>query len=83
MILDIVFLQNMQIIIHGKCQIRFSTSKIQNRDLSVLLKFWKNILNKFQKPVDLPEFIKSGMYNFSILCHHTQILEKWNRNSFL
>ena len=62
----------------------FSTSKIQNRDLSVFLKFWKNILNKFRKNRLICRNLSNlECTSFSILCHHTQILEKWNRNSFL
>ena len=36
---DIILLQLMQIIIHGKCQVRFAASEIQDRKLPVSVQF--------------------------------------------
>ena len=65
-----------EIIIHRKCKIGLSTAKIQDCNLPVFRKFGKNIPNKFQKTVDLPEFIISGSNYLSIFCHNSQIHQK-------
>ena len=68
----------MQIVIHGKCKIRLATSKVKDRNLPILWKFRKNVLNEFQKSVDLAELVESGMHHFSFLRHHAKICEKWH-----
>ena len=77
----VIFFQFMQIIIHGKCEIRFTTAKIQDCKFSSLIKLRQYILDKFQEPVDLPEFVEFRMHDLSILCHNTKILKKWYRDS--
>ena len=71
----------MQVIIHGKCKIRLSTAKIQDRKFSSLIQFRKDIFDKFQKTVDLTELIGFCTHNLSILRHNSKILKKRHRDS--
>ena len=80
---DRVFLQNMKIIIHRKGQIRFSTSKINDRVRPVRVKIRKYIFDKFQEAVDLAEFIVAGFHNFAFCRHDTEIYQKWDWDAFL
>ena len=77
--IDIVSFEFFQIVIHGKCQIRFATSEIQNRDLPFSGQRRKNILNKFQKTVDLLKFVIRSIVDFALAVHHTEIHKKRNR----
>ena len=79
---DIVFFQLMQIIIHGKCEIRFSASEIEDRKLSLLIELRKDIFDKFQEPVDLAEFVRLRPDDLPVLCHHPQISEERHRDPF-
>ena len=79
---DIVFLQFMQIIIHGKCQIRLATSKIKNCNFPVFWKLRQHIFYKFKKTVDLPELVKLRMHDLPIGSHNTQITQKRHHGSF-
>ena len=73
----------MQIIIQCKGQVRFSTAKINDIHGSLFRKCRQNILHKFQITVNLPEFIISGMNNFSFPGLYSQIYQKGNRLIFL
>ena len=77
---NVVILKFMQIIVHCKCQIRLPASEIQDRHFPFLIQSRKNILDKFQKTVDLPELIKLCAHDFPILRHHAEILKKRNRD---
>ena len=80
---DRIFLQNMKIIIHRKGQIRFSTSKINDRIRPVRIEIRKYILNKFQETVDLAKFVVAGFHNFAFCRHDTEIYQKWDWDAFL
>ena len=80
---DLVPSHLMQKIIHGKGQVRLPASEIQNRDLPVFRKLRKDILDKFQIPVDLAEFVESGADNLSLLRHDSKITQERNIHSFL
>ena len=71
----------MQIIIYGKCQIRFPASEVQYRKLPVFIKLRQNVFDKFQEPVNLPEFIKPGIHDLALFCHNSKLQKKRNRNS--
>ena len=85
----IQFLKDMQIIIDGKGQVGLAAAKIQDGNLPVRLLFLdlpapffkgrKNILDKLQKTVDLPELIISFPYDFPFLCHYAQVNQERNR----
>ena len=79
----VIFFQFMQIIIHGKCQIRFPASKIKYRQLPPFIQPGQNIFDKLQKTVDLSELVSFRPDDLPIPCHHTQILQKRNRDSLL
>ena len=75
-------MQNLQIIIQGKRQIRFAAAKIQDRHFPVFWKLFPDILDKFQEAVDLPEFVIFGMDDLSIRSHDSQIYQKRHRRAF-
>ncbi len=72
----------MQIIIHGKSQIRLTAAKVNNMHRMILGQEWPNVLNKLQKTVDLTELIVPRRYHFSFFGLHSQIHQKGNRTSF-
>ena len=71
----------MQIIIHRKCQIRFSTSKIKDCNFSPLIKLRKNILNKFKETVNLSKLVKLRPHNLPFFGHNPKISQKRNHCS--
>ena len=71
-----------QIIIHGKRQIRLPAAKIHNRIRPLPRELRKNILNKLQKPVDLPELIILPLHHPAVPRHNSQIHQKRNRLAF-
>ena len=79
---DVVSFEFFQIIIHGKCQIRFATSEIQDRDLPFSGQRRKNVLDKLQKTVDLLKFVIRSIVDFPFAVHHSEIHKKRNRRSF-
>ena len=80
--IDIVSFEFFQIIIHGKGQIRFATSEIQNRDLPFSGQRRKNILDKFQKTVDLLKFVIRSIVDFALTVHHAKVHKKRNCRPF-
>ena len=62
--------------VHSKGQVGFSAAEIQNRHFPVPWKLREDILNKFQKTVDLAKFIIFCMDNFPILGLDSQIHQK-------
>ena len=72
----------MQIVIHCKGQIRLSASKIDHRDLPVPAQHRADILDKFQKTVDLAEFIILCLYDLPFHRHHAKLYKKRHRLTF-
>ena len=79
---DIITLKFSQIIIHGKSKIRLTAAKIQNRDLPLSGKCRKDILDKFQKTVDLFKFVIRVLVDFALRIHYAEIHQKWDWYSF-
>ena len=79
----IITFQFSQIVIHGKCKIGLSASKIKNGHFPLLIQSWKNVLNKFQKSIDLSELIVFLGNNPAFLIHNTKINKKGDWNIFL
>ena len=51
-----------------------AAAKIQDGDFPVFGQSWQNVFHKFQEAVDLPEFVVSGMDDFSLFSHDPKIL---------
>ena len=79
---DIISPKLMQIIIHGKCQVRLPASEIQDGKLPVTLKLRQDILDKFQETIYLSKFVEFGADDLPLFRHDPQILKKRNRHSF-
>ena len=78
-----VSFQFLQIIIHGKGQIGLSAAEIQDHRLPGTVQPRQDILNEFQEPVDLAEFVIPGIYDLAILCHNAQIHQERDGFPFL
>ena len=73
----------MQIIIHGKREIRFPASEINDGQLSPAVEPRQDIFYEFEEAVDLPELIGLRPDDLTVCSHHTQILQKRDRDPFL
>ena len=73
----------MQIIVHCKGKIGFAAAKINNADGTVFRQFIDHILDKFQIPVDLTEFIKSRPGHPAVRGLHAQSYQEIHWFSFL
>ena len=80
--IDIITLKLSQVIIHGKSKIRLTAAKIQDRDLPLPGKCRKDILDKFQKTVDLFKFVIRVLVDFALCVHYAKIHQKRDRYSF-
>ena len=69
----------MQIIIHGERQIRLAAAKINDHIFPVLIQLRQDILNKFQKTVDLSKFVVTAFYYLSIRGLHAKIYQERDR----
>ena len=72
----------MKIIVHGKGKIGLSAAKINHSQFPASWQTGTDILNKFQKPVNLPELIVLSVYYFSLRSHDSQLHQKGNGSAF-
>ena len=75
-------LQFPKIIVHGKRQVGFSAAEINHGQFPSSGKRRTDIPDKFQEPVDLPEFIIPAVYHLSLRGHHSQLHQERHRRSF-
>ena len=80
---DIIILQLMEIVVHGKSQVRFPASEVKDGQLPAFLRpvlqARQDVLDKFQKAVDLAELVEFRVDHLSLPGHDSQIHQERHR----